>query len=319
MGGRPPALGPRGLRPPFPREGARGHRLPRFRLGAHPQGARPRRGDAQAPARRVPGRVLREGRGVDGLRPLLQALPRARREEKRREPRRAQGGKGHGGRLGRADDGGRRPGDGRGLQGLPVRGLPALQPHVVGRADARHEAGYMASLPRARIRLLRRRGSLHRAGQPQDGRQAPSPRGRGRHQRRVPGDGSPLRGGGDARAREGAARQAQRGERGVAGGRRGDSGAARNGLRGLRRAQGGRQGEGRRAQLPPPLQTGGRAEAGLRGAGTPAPEAAAGRPLRGLRVGVRAQGPAQLPRVVQAQLLLGDPSRRRQGGRPARH
>ena len=35
----------------------------------------------------------------------------------------------------------------------------------------------------------------------------------------------------------------------------------------------------------------------------PAPEAAAGRPLRGLRVGVRAQGPAQLPRVVRAQLV----------------
>ena len=54
----------------FPRKGARGHRLPRSRPGAHPQGARPRRGDAQAPARRVPGRALREGRGVDGLRPL---------------------------------------------------------------------------------------------------------------------------------------------------------------------------------------------------------------------------------------------------------
>ena len=58
---------------------------------------------------------------------------------------------------------------------------------------------------------------------------------------------------------------------------------------------------------------------GLRGAGEAAPEAAAGGALRGLRVGLRQEGAAQLPRRLQAQLLLGEPSRGREDGRPEGH
>lgn len=51
----------------------------------------------------------------------------------------------------------------------------------------------------------------------------------------------------------------------------------------------------------------------------PAAEAPTGRALRGVRVGLRPQGPGQLPRRVRPQLLLGEPPARRLDGRPARH
>ena len=101
-------------------------------------------------------------------------------------PGRAQGRAHHGGRLGRADDAARRSRDGRGLQGLPVRGLPALQPmsYVEPTLDMKQDT--MRPLPRARVRLPRRLDALHRARQPEDRGREPSPRGRGRAQRRVP-------------------------------------------------------------------------------------------------------------------------------------
>lgn len=57
--------------------------------------------------------------------------------------RRAQGGQEHGGRLVGAHDAARGPRDRRGQEGVPVRGLPPVQPVQLRRADARHEAGYM--------------------------------------------------------------------------------------------------------------------------------------------------------------------------------
>ena len=94
------------------------------------------------------------------------------------------------------------PGHGRGVEGPPVRRLPALQPPALRRADVGHEAGYLAALPRARLLLLRRLHALRRARQPQGRRQAPPQGRRGRAQRRLLGDGGALRVGGYAGARE---------------------------------------------------------------------------------------------------------------------
>ena len=319
LGGCRGDVGRGGLRAAVPGEGARRAGLPGPRLGPRPPRARPGRRDAQAPARGVPRRAEVEGRALHVLRPVLQALSGVHGEAAGGEPRRPQGGKDTRGRLGRADDVARRPGRGRGVEGPPVRRLPALQPPVLRRADAGHGAGYMAALPRARLRLHRRVDALHRAGQPEGRRDQAPARGRGRAERGVPRDGRPLRLGGDARARRGPARQAERGERGLAG-RPGDHrGAAGRGLHRLQRAQEGRRGQAGGAQRPPVHQARGHAPGGLRGAGAAAAETAARRALRGLRVGVRPQGAEELPCGVQAQLLLGEPSRGREDGGPQGH
>ena len=249
LGGGRGDVGCGGLRRALPREGPRPGRLPGPRLGARAPRARPGRGHAQAAARGVPRRAEVEGRALHVLRPLLQALPRVHGEEASREPRRAQGRQDPGGRLGGADDVARRPRHGRGLQGLPVRGLPALQPPVLRRAYAGHERGYMASLPRARVRLHGRLDAPHGARQPQDRREGPPARGRGRAERGLSRDGRPLRLGGDAGARRDAARQAECRERGVAG-RPGDHRrAAGRGLNRFQPAQEGRGGEAGGARL----------------------------------------------------------------------
>ncbi len=98
----------------------------------------------------------REGRAAHVLRPLPQALPGVHGEKAGGEPRRAQGGKGARGRLGGADDAARRPRDGRGLQGLPVRGLPALRLPVPRRADL----GIRKNLERALLRTALKRDAL---------------------------------------------------------------------------------------------------------------------------------------------------------------
>lgn len=307
------------VRAAVPGEGARRAGLRGSRLGPRPPRARPGRRHAEAPARGVPRRGEVEGRALHVLRPALQALPGVHGEKAGGEPRRPQGGEDPRGRLGRADDGARRPGHGRGVEGLPVRGLPALQPAVLRRADAGHGAGYMAALPRARLRLHRRLDALHRPGQPGGGRDQAPEGGRGRAQRRVPRDGRALRLGGDARARRDPARQAERGERGLAG-RPGDHrGAQGRGLHRLQPAEGGGRGQAGGAQRPPVHQARGHAPGGLRGAGAAAAETAARRALRGLRVGVRPQGAEELPCGVQAQLLLGEPSRGREDGGPQGH
>ena len=165
----------------------------------------------------------------------------------------------------------------------------------------------MAPLPRARVPPPRELNALHRARQP-EGRRRQAPKGgRGRAERGVPRDGGALRLGRDARAHEDATRYARRRERGVAGGRRDRRGAAR------------RRRETREAQPAALLKAQGHEEAGLRGAGALAAPTAAGGPLRGLRVDLPAQGTAQLPRGLQAQLLLGETPRRRKGRRPEGH
>ena len=80
----------------------------------------------------------REGRAVHVLRQVLQALSGVHGEQAGREPRRVQGGKGVRGRLGGADNAARRSCDGRGFR-EPSCSWPALQPHVLRRADAGHE------------------------------------------------------------------------------------------------------------------------------------------------------------------------------------
>lgn len=156
LGGRRGDARPRGLRAALPRARARRTRLSRPRMGPRAPRARPRRRHAQEAPCRVPRRGGRQGRAGDVLRPLLQALPGVRGADPGGGPRRAQGGSHHGGRLGGTDDAARRPRHGRGVEGLPVRGLPAPRPDVLRRADAGHEAGYMAAMPRARLRLFRR-------------------------------------------------------------------------------------------------------------------------------------------------------------------
>lgn len=118
------------------------------------------------------------GAPVDVLRQVPQALPAVHGVALRGEPRRAQGGQEHGGRLVGAHDAARGPRDRRGQEGVPVRGLPPVQPVQLRRADARHEAGYMAAVPRARLLLPGRRDALHRPRQPEDRRHRP-PQGRG--------------------------------------------------------------------------------------------------------------------------------------------
>ena len=84
---------------------------------------------------------------------------------------------------------------------LFVACLPLGRP-VLRRADAGHERGYMAPVPRARVRLHRRLDALHSARQPQGRREGPPARGRGRAERGLSRDGRPLRVGRDAGARQ---------------------------------------------------------------------------------------------------------------------
>ena len=116
-----------------------------------------------------------------------------------------------------------------------------------------------------------------------------------------------------------APRQAERRERGL--GRRDlrDSGASRRGVHRHGGPPRRRRPEGRGAQRRAVRQARGLEARGVRGGRAPAAEAPTGRALRGVRVGLRPQGPGQLPRRVRPQLLLGEPPARRLDGRPARH
>ena len=115
---------------------------------------------------------------------------------------------------------GRGPRDRRGQEGVPVRGLPTVQPVQLRRADARHEAGYMAAVPRARVSFLGGATPLHRPRQPQDRRHRP-PQGRGAGpERGVRGARRPLRLGRDPGEGQAPHGQAERRERGPGGERK---------------------------------------------------------------------------------------------------
>ena len=307
------------LRAAVPRQGRRRAGARRPRLGTRPPRAREDRRHAQAPARGVCRRVRGGRRAVDVLRQVLQALPPVHGVAQRGEPRRAQGGQEHGGRLVRAHDAARGPRDRRGQEGVPVRGLPPVQPVQLRRADARHEAGYMAAVPRARLLLPGRRDAPHRPRQPEDRRHRP-PQGRGAGpERGLRGARRALRLRRDPGEGQEAPRQAERRERGL--GRRDlrDSGASRRGVHRHGGPPRRRRPEGRGAQRRAVRQARGLEARGVRGGRAPAAEAPTGRALRGVRVGLRPQGPGQLPRRVRPQLLLGEPPARRLDGRPARH
>lgn len=98
-----------------------------------------------------------------------------------------------------------------------------------------------------------------------------------------------------------------------------DSGASRRGVHRHGGPPRRRRPEGRGAQRRAVRQARGLEARGVRGGRAPAAEAPTGRALRGVRVGLRPQGPGQLPRRVRPQLLLGEPPARRLDGRPARH
>ena len=303
---------------PFPGRGERESALRAARLGQGPPRARACRSDPAHPARRVRRRMRRRGQASHGLRPFLQAVRRLCGEDRCDEQGRAQGRTHHRGRLGRQDHADRRSGHRRRFEGVPVRSGAAVQPVRVRGADARHGAERLAAVPRCDVRVVRRLHATSGVRQPQDRRDQPSARRRGRAQRRVPLHGRALFRRGDPRTRAQAEGQAVSGEHGMARDHGAGGSDARPRVRVAGRAARGRPRVAGRVQFPSVPETRRLQTVRVRVRREAAADTAAGNGVRGGGLDIRQEGAVQLPRRVCAQLVFRPVRLRRNRRGPAR-